>query len=197
MEIAQKAIDRAEAAEAALAECKQENAELTARFDDHWNVVQRAINLWQDRNPGNERMWPDHARLTCWLMETLEFEQARTGYLSTGLEERNKALAECKEKVVELRERAKTLKIDDQGSIFNTDLTSAIELNSLLECADCLVTSALARKESRGAHSRLDYTERDDDAWLKHTLNWNDNGEVRLDYKPVTITKHQPLARSY
>jgi succinate dehydrogenase / fumarate reductase flavoprotein subunit len=127
----------------------------------------------------------------------LREELAKTMYDKAGVYRTEEALAECKEKVVELRERAKTLKIDDQGSIFNTDLTSAIELNSLLECADCLVTSALARKESRGAHSRLDYTERDDDAWLKHTLNWNDNGEVRLDYKPVTITKHQPLARSY
>ena len=127
----------------------------------------------------------------------LREELAKTMYDKAGVYRTEEALTECKEKVVELRERAKTLKIDDHGSIFNTDLTSAIELNSLLECADCLVTSALARKESRGAHSRLDYTERDDDHWLKHTLNWNDNGEVRLDYKPVTITKHQPLARSY
>ena len=127
----------------------------------------------------------------------LREELAKTMYDKAGVYRTEEALTECKEKVVELRERAKTLKIDDHGSIFNTDLTSAIELNSLLECADCLVTSALARKESRGAHSRLDHTERDDDHWLKHTLNWNDNGEVRLDYKPVTITKHQPLARSY
>ena len=89
------------------------------------------------------------------------------------------------------------MRLDDHGPVFNTDLTTALELHSLLECADCLVTSAVARKESRGAHSRLDFTTRDDDHWLKHTLNWNDGGEVRLDYRPVTITTHQPLARSY
>ncbi|MGI9116149.1 MAG: FAD-dependent oxidoreductase [Gaiellales bacterium] len=127
----------------------------------------------------------------------LREELAKTMYDKAGVFRTEAALAECQEKVHELRERAKTLKMDDHGAIFNTDLTSALELHSLLECADCLVTSALARKESRGAHSRLDHTERDDDAWLKHTLNWNDNGQVRLDYKPVTITKHQPLARSY
>jgi succinate dehydrogenase / fumarate reductase flavoprotein subunit len=127
----------------------------------------------------------------------LREELAKTMYDKAGVYRTEAALAECQEKVLELRERAKTLKIDDHGSIFNTDLTQALELNSLLECADCLVTSALARKESRGAHSRLDFTERDDDTWLKHTLNWSDNGQVRLDYKPVTITKHQPLARSY
>jgi succinate dehydrogenase/fumarate reductase flavoprotein subunit len=89
------------------------------------------------------------------------------------------------------------LSLDDHSSVFNTDLTTALELLSLLECADCLVTSAVARKESRGAHSRLDFTTRNDDQWLKHSLNWNDGGQVRLDYRPVTITKHQPLARSY
>ncbi len=57
--------------------------------------------------------------------------------------------------------------------------------------------SALARKESRGAHSRDDYPDRDDEKWLKHTLAWLENGGVRLGYKPVQITKYQPKVRSY
>jgi succinate dehydrogenase/fumarate reductase flavoprotein subunit len=67
----------------------------------------------------------------------------------------------------------------------------------MLEMADCLVTGAIARTESRGAHSRLDYPERDDDAWLRHTLTSYDDGQVRLDYRPVTITEYEPAVRSY
>ncbi len=122
---------------------------------------------------------------------------AKTMYDKAGVYRTEQVLLECQETVHELRERAKTLKLDDHGSVFNTDLVQALELQALLECADCLVTSAVARKESRGAHSRLDHTERDDDQWLRHSLNWHDDGQVRLDYRPVTITKHQPLARSY
>jgi len=67
----------------------------------------------------------------------------------------------------------------------------------MLEMADCLVTGAIARTESRGAHSRLDFPERDDENWLRHTLTYYDNGDVGLDYKPVTITEHEPAVRSY
>jgi len=67
----------------------------------------------------------------------------------------------------------------------------------MLEMADCLVTGAVARTESRGAHSRLDHPERDDENWLRHTLAAYDDGGVSLDYKPVTITEHQPAVRSY
>ena len=67
----------------------------------------------------------------------------------------------------------------------------------MLEMADCLVTGALARTESRGAHTRLDHPERDDERWMRHTLAWHDGGEVRLDYKPVTVTRFQPMVRSY
>ncbi len=87
--------------------------------------------------------------------------------------------------------------VQDKGRDFNTDLIQAIELGSMLEMADCLVTGAIARTESRGAHSRLDYPERDDDAWLRHTLAFYDDGQVRLDYRPVTITEYEPAVRSY
>ncbi len=101
--------------------------------------------------------------------------------------------------VTALRERYDAgVIVQDKGTTFNSDLIQAIELGSMLEMADCLVTGAIARTESRGAHSRLDYPERDDDNWLRHTLTWHDpGGQVRLDYKPVTITEHQPAVRSY
>ena len=70
-------------------------------------------------------------------------------------------------------------------------------LSEMLSGAEVTAVSALARKESRGAHSRDDYTERDDKNWLKHTLAWMENGGVRLGYKPVQITKFQPKDRSY
>jgi succinate dehydrogenase / fumarate reductase flavoprotein subunit len=87
--------------------------------------------------------------------------------------------------------------IDDKSPTFNTDLVQAIELESMLEMADCLVTGAIARTESRGAHTRLDYPDRDDERWLRHTLTLNEDGEVRLDYKPVTVTEFQPAVRTY
>ena len=96
-----------------------------------------------------------------------------------------------------LRERGTSVVVDDTGDRFNTDLLSVFELESMLEMADCLVTGALARQESRGAHTRLDFRERDDERWMKHTLAWCDGGTVRLDYKPVTVTRFEPMARSY
>jgi succinate dehydrogenase / fumarate reductase, flavoprotein subunit len=122
---------------------------------------------------------------------------AKTMYDKAGVYRTEQTLAEAREVIAELREQARTMRLDDHGSTFNTDLQSALELHAMLECADCLVTGAVARQESRGAHSRLDYPDRDDERWMKHTLAWYDAGEVRLDFKPVTVTKYQPLVRSY
>ena len=87
--------------------------------------------------------------------------------------------------------------IQDKGTHVQPDLIHAIELGSMLEMADCLVTGAVARTESRGAHSRLDHPERDDENWLKHTLTSYDDGDVALDYKAVTITEYEPAVRTY
>jgi succinate dehydrogenase / fumarate reductase flavoprotein subunit len=122
---------------------------------------------------------------------------AKSMYDKAGVYRTDSALREALETVGELRERAGRLVLQDHGNLFNSDLVQTFELQALLECADCLVTGALARQESRGAHSRLDFTERDDDRWMKHTLAWCDDGEVRLDYKPVTVTRFQPVVRSY
>jgi succinate dehydrogenase / fumarate reductase flavoprotein subunit len=106
-------------------------------------------------------------------------------------------LEHCLTTIGELRERGATVVVDDTGDRFNTDLMSVFELESMLEMADCLVTGALARQESRGAHTRLDFLERDDERWMRHTLAWFDGGTVRLDYKPVTVTRFEPMARTY
>jgi succinate dehydrogenase/fumarate reductase flavoprotein subunit len=104
----------------------------------------------------------------------------------------------AKQEVGQLREQyARGVVVQDRGRTFNSDLIQAIELGSMLEMADCLVTGAIARTESRGAHSRLDHPERDDENWLRHTMTYYDGGEVGLDYKPVTITKYEPAVRTY
>jgi succinate dehydrogenase / fumarate reductase flavoprotein subunit len=100
-------------------------------------------------------------------------------------------------KIEELRGRYAKVGVDDHGKRFNTDLLNAWELGCLLDVAQVTAASALARKESRGAHAREDYAERDDDNWMKHTLAWFKDGKVSLDYKPVTQTKYEPQKRVY
>jgi succinate dehydrogenase / fumarate reductase, flavoprotein subunit len=106
-------------------------------------------------------------------------------------------LVRAQQAVADLAERYRHVCVDDKGLVFNTDLLEARELGYLLDCAETTVASALARKESRGAHSREDYPERDDTNFLAHTLAYRRNGQVELGYKPVTITKFQPKPRTY
>jgi len=102
------------------------------------------------------------------------------------------------ETVRELRERYKHIPLHDQGKIFNTEMINIWELGNLLEIAEVVTVTALARTESRGAHARDDFPKRDDVNWLKHTLSWvKPNGEIELRYKPVVITKYQPKERVY
>jgi succinate dehydrogenase / fumarate reductase flavoprotein subunit len=125
-------------------------------------------------------------------------ELAETMYENVGIFRTEEKLEEAKVKIGEMRERYdRGVLVHDKGRTFNTDLIQALELGSMLEMADCLVTGAIARTESRGAHSRLDFPERDDENWLRHTLAHYDDGQVRLDYKDVTITEHEPTVRSY
>ena len=85
----------------------------------------------------------------------------------------------------------------DKGKRFNTDILEAIELQNLLDLAEVTAASALARTESRGAHSREDHKARDDENWLTHTYASKVDGKVSLDYAPVNITIHHPEERTY
>ncbi|MFD5662537.1 succinate dehydrogenase flavoprotein subunit [Streptomyces hirsutus] len=106
------------------------------------------------------------------------------------------------EKIAELRERYLNVSIQDKGKRFNTDLLEAIELGNLLDLAEVMATSALARKESRGGHYREDYPNRDDVNFMRHTMAYREVGDdgsesIRLDYKPVVQTRYQPMERKY
>jgi succinate dehydrogenase / fumarate reductase flavoprotein subunit len=97
-----------------------------------------------------------------------------------------------------LQDAYQSISIQDKGEVFNYDLTEALELGYLLDLAECLVVSAEARTESRGAHSREDHPLRDDANWMQHTLaTREDDGTVRLDYKPVQSGKYIPMERKY
>ncbi len=109
----------------------------------------------------------------------------------------DETLGNQKEILKELKERAKLIGVDDQGKQYNTELMEALELGFLLDNAEQLVHAAHNRKESRGAHSREDYRERDDDNWLKHTLIYKDGEGTRIEYKEVTLGKYEPKPRVY
>jgi succinate dehydrogenase / fumarate reductase, flavoprotein subunit len=97
-----------------------------------------------------------------------------------------------------LRERYERVYVQDVGKLFNTELMEVLELGFLLDCAETLVASALARTESRGAHYREDHPLRDDEHWLTHTLAYReDDGSIRLEHKPVKVGTYLPMERTY
>jgi len=101
------------------------------------------------------------------------------------------------EKILSLRRRYAQIHIGDKTSVYNTNLIHALEIGNLLDLAQVMVMGALARTESRGAHARRDYPERDDANWLMHTLAFFTEQGPKLDYKPVTIANWQPVERKY
>jgi len=102
------------------------------------------------------------------------------------------------EKIADIRERYKGIEINDKSNVFNTDLLSALELRNLLDVAETVAEGSLERRESRGAHQRLDFTERDDVNFLKHSLCFQEPGSrPRVEWSEVTITRSQPGTRDY
>ncbi|MFM1779532.1 MAG: hypothetical protein RIS51_677 [Actinomycetota bacterium] len=114
------------------------------------------------------------------------------------------SLDEAMEKIAELRERYEKISIQDQVQRFNTDLLEAIELGFLLDLAEVTVVACRERRESRGAHLREDYPERDDKNYLVHSMayktdkvNRTTKSNVKIDWKPVVITNYKPMERKY
>jgi succinate dehydrogenase / fumarate reductase flavoprotein subunit len=110
---------------------------------------------------------------------------------------RGDELQSALKEIRQLKERFKNIKIEDKGRPFNTGLVAALQLDFTLDLAEITVISAIARTESRGAHSRPDYPKRDDENWLKHTLAYQTKDGPRLEYIPVTIPKWPPFVRAY
>ena len=103
------------------------------------------------------------------------------------------------EQIRTLKERYQRVRIDDHSLVFNTQLTTALELGCMLDVAESLAHSALLREESRGSHARSDHESRDDGRFLSHSLAIRDpdGGDPRIEYLPATITRWQPEERKY
>ncbi len=114
-----------------------------------------------------------------------------------GIYRNEKEMQQAVDEIQELRKRYQKVRVQDTSSSFNTDLLEVIELGNLLDLSLLTAVSALERKESRGAHSREDFIERDDDKYLKHTLAYLDGDSVRVDYKDVDTSIWEPKPRTY
>ena len=125
----------------------------------------------------------------------LEMGEAMNQYVAVfrtqeGIEEAAKVLEN-------LKERYKTVPVQDKGRIFNTNLLATLELGFMLDCAETIVAGALERKESRGAHTRLDYPNRDDENWMKHILLSHTPEGPKMEYQEVKVTEWEPMERTY
>lgn len=145
----------------------------------------RAEVEWILENEGTERV----ATLRAELQEAMMTD---AGVFRTG-----DGLKRLQQKLGELRTRYSQIRIDDKSRTFNMELVEALEFGFLLDCAEAIAVSALAREESRGAHYREDFPARDDANWLKHTLVARTSGGLQLSYKPVVITRFEPKERVY
>ena len=131
-------------------------------------------------------------------MSGLRKEMMDTMEKNCGLYRTEEGLQEAVAKIVELRQRYNKVVLHDKSNVFNTDLFQVLELGSMLDCASALTVGALARKESRGAHQRLDFVERDDQNFLRHSMAYYQGQDTaRIDYLDVVITKSPPGVRDY
>ncbi len=115
-----------------------------------------------------------------------------------GIYRDEKGLSSAAEKIEELKGRAPRISLDDSSLTFNTELIGCLELRNMLDLAEAMIHSGLERRESRGAHQRTDYPERDDGRFLAHSLAYRvEGGSPRIEYLPVTITRWPPGERVY
>jgi succinate dehydrogenase / fumarate reductase flavoprotein subunit len=128
---------------------------------------------------------------------TLRTELQQTMDMNAAVYRTEGTLKQALSDVQRLRERYANVSVGDKGRRYNSDLLEAVELGFLLDLAEVLVTGALARTESRGGHAREDYPTRDDVNFMRHTMAYRTDDGIRLDYKPVVVTRYQPMERKY
>ncbi len=149
--------------------------------------LEKKVNELKTRTSGSERT------------ATLRKEMALTMEEGAGIYREHGTLQTTCEKLAELRERFKRVKLDDNSNVFNTELFMALELEAMIETASSMAHSAINRKESRGSHQRIDgYEKRDDENFLKHSLAfYNADSDPTIKYEDVCITTSQPAERVY
>jgi succinate dehydrogenase / fumarate reductase flavoprotein subunit len=147
--------------------------------------AERELKTLLDRTKG-ERPW------------AIRDELATTMHENFGVFRREDQMKKQGKIIAKLRERYENVVVEDKGTLFNNDVTQALELGFLLDLAECMIPAGIERKESRGAHARPhDYPDRDDENYLRHTMTSLVDGKVKLDWKPVTITRFPPQERKY
>ncbi|MDO8959818.1 MAG: FAD-binding protein, partial [Rhodocyclaceae bacterium] len=158
----------------------------TAALNARAEATQLRIRELFSRNDGTESM----SGLRKEMMDTME--------KNAGIYRTEEGLREGVAKIHELRERYGRVILTDKTNVYNTDLFQMLELGSMLDCATAVTVGAMARKESRGAHQRLDFPERDDQNFLRHTMVYHQGRDApRVDYLDVVITKSPPGVRDY
>ena len=151
-----------------------------------WDEARRVEVAYLEKKGGIERIGA--------IREEMQHEMdAGAGVFRT-----KEGLEKLIERLGGLRERFGRIKIEDTSKTFNTELTSAMELDFMLEISQTIAVSALDREESRGAHARRDFPQRNDEKYLKHSLVFSrDAAKPRLEYRDVHIENFKPQARTY
>ncbi len=156
--------------------------------DVHISDVQNAIDELENirKSNGDERV------------PALRDELQQTMTNNAGVFRTEKSLLEQREILKDLKKRFKNIRLDDKSKIYNTDLQEAVELSHMIDFSAFIVEGAINRKESRGAHFRNDYPNRDDEKYLKHTMAYMDkDGNISIEYMDVVMGNFKPEVRTY
>jgi fumarate reductase flavoprotein subunit len=158
----------------------------TAALAEAAEASQARVRELFSRTAGTESM----SGLRKLMMDTME--------KNVGIYRTAAGLQEAVETIEQLRQRYQNVALNDKSNVFNTDLFQVLELGCMLDCASALTAGALARKESRGAHQRLDFTERDDVNYLRHSMaHYQGLAPPQVSYQDVVITQSRPGVRDY